>query len=266
MRVNQARKGLKDLESQAGQQKSKLSRLSEDTSRAWDWIQENQGKFEKHIFGPPIVECSVTDPRYVDLVEALFQPNNLLCFTVQTQNDFRKLSEELHQGLRLSEVNIRTMSGTLADFGPPVNADEMKRYGLEGWAVGYLNGPEPVMASLCYDVKLHLTGITLRDSTSEQYDLLANSPIQSWVSSKSTYRINRRREYGPGAVSTSVQQVRRARFWTDQPVDLRAKHELQENIEGWTEEVVSFKREFKEIQESVSRLQADIQEKMEEEV
>ena len=207
------------------------------------------------------MECSVKDPKYVDLIESLFQKNNFLCFTVQTNNDFQKLSDELHGRLKLSECNIKTMAGRLDEFRPPISPEETKRYGFEGWALDYITGPETVLASLCYDMRLHLTAVSLRDTTTQQYEALQNSPIESWVTSKSSYKIIRRREYGPSATSTSVRGVRKATIWTDQPVDLRAKRELQENIEGWGEEVKSYRRDFMEAQSEVSRLKDQIHEK-----
>ena len=250
-RINRAKEDLKGLESQVGQQNSKLAQVSRDTSQAWEWIQQHQNEFEKTIYGPPIVECAVIDPKYVDLIETLFQKNNLLSFTVQTDNDFKKLSDQLHGRLRLSEINIRTMKGRLDEFCPPVSLEEMKRHGFEGWALDYITGPEPVLASLCYDVKLHLTAVSISDTTSQQYELLQNSLIESWVTSKSSYKIIRRREYGPSATTTQVRDTKKATIWTDQPVDLRAKHELLDNIEGWGEEVLAHRRDFDEIQKVI---------------
>ena len=223
-------------------------------------MQQHQHEFEKTVYGPPIVECAVKDPRYVDLIETLFQKNNLLSFTVQTSNDFKKLSDKVHDHLHLSEVNIRTMAGRLDEFRPPVSPEEMKRYGFEGWALDYLTGPDPVLASLCYDVRLHLTAVSIRDTTSQQYELLQNSAIESWITSKSSYKIIRRREYGPGATSTSVRDVKKAAIWTDQPVDFRAKQELLDNIEGWVEERASYVAQLNEIQKVVEGLRDKLQE------
>ena len=263
-RITQAEKGLEDLESQAGQQNNKLAQVSRDTSKAWEWVQQHQNEFEKTVYGPPIVECAVTDARYVNLIEALFQKSNLLSFTVQTNNDFKKLSDKLHDHLRLSEVNIRTMTGRLEEFRPPVGLEAMKRYGFEGWALNYLTGPEPVLASLCYDVRLHLTAVSLQDTTSQQYELLQDSAIESWVTSKSSYKIIRRREYGPSATSTSVRDVKKATIWTDQPVDLRAKRDFLDNIKGWGEERASLTVEFNEAQKTVEELKDKMREVEEE--
>ena len=210
------------------------------------------------------MECTVTDPRYLDLIESLFQKSSFLGFTVQSNNDFQKLSDVVGSRLKLSECNIKTITGPLSDFRPPVSPEETKRYGFEGWALDYLTGPEPVIAGLCYDMRLHSTAVSLRDTTAQQYESLQNSPIENWVTSKSNYRIIRRREYGPSAMSTSVRGVRKATMWTNQPVDLQAKRELQENIEGWAEEVESLQKSYEETQNQVVRLRDQLRESNEE--
>ena len=243
-RIQQAQTDLAQLDSQAGRQISKLREVSHEASRLWAWVQQNQDRFEKPVFGPPIVECSIKDPKYVDLVESLFQSSSMTAFTVQTNGDFKKLSDQAHDRMHLSAINIRTQLAGLDVFRPPVSADQMTRFGFEGWALDYMNGPEPVLAMLCVELHIHEAGMALRDITSQQFELLQDSPIQSWVTSKSTYRISRRREYGPGATSTLVKDIRRASIWTDRPVNLTAKREMQENIQGWTEEVESIQAEI----------------------
>ena len=250
-RIKQAEDDLAQLDSQAGKQKSKLQNLSLHTYKLWEWVQQNQNHFEKPVFGPPVVECTIKDPKYVDHIESLFQKSTMISFTVQTSGDFKKLSDQAHDRMGLREINIRDMQVGLEPFRPPVSAEQMKQYGFEGWALDYLDGPEPVLAMLCGELHIHEAGVALRDTTPQQFGLLQNSPIQSWVTSKSTYRITRRRDYGPGATSTLVKNIRRGVVWTDQPVDLTAKRELQENIQGWTEEVASLKAEAQEDQNKI---------------
>ena len=256
--INQTKRELADLESQAGQQDKKLKSLSWDTWKAWDWVKTHQQEFERPVFGPPIVECSVTDPKYVDMIESIFQKNSFLTFTVQTKADFKKLQNQAHDQLRLSEINIREMAVGLDKFSPPVNKDELTRFGFQGWALDFIQGPEPVLAALCVDSRIHRTAVGLRDTSTQQFDQLQNSPIDSWVTSKSSYNITRRREYGPGATSTRVRDIRRASVWTDQPVDLTVKRELQERIDGWGEEVASFKAKNDDSQMEISRLREEI--------
>ena len=213
-----------------------------------------------------MVECSIKDPKWVDMIESLFQNNNLLTFTVQTKNDFKKLSDALHKGLHLSEINIRTVTYGLNEFRPPVARDELQRYGLEGWATDFIAGPEPVLAGLCGELRIQSTALGWRDTTPQQYDMLRNSPIENWVTSKSSYRIIRRREYGPGATSAQVRDVRKATVWTDQPVDIGAKRTLQENIEGWESEVHSFQKQNQDLQTKLLHMRDQIRDKESESV
>lgn len=244
-RIQQAENDLAQLDSQAGKQNSKLQQQSRDAHQLWQWVQKNQDQFEKRVFGPPIVECSIKDPKYVHQIESLFQKGTMTAFTVQTEGDFRKLSDQAHDRMHLTEVNIRNnLQVELDSFRAPVSPEQMERFGFGGWALDYLNGPEPVLAMLCGEIHVHEAGVALRDTTHQQFELLQASPVQSWVTSESTYKITRRREYGPGAVSTLVKDIRRAIIWTDQPVDLTAKRELQENIQGWSEEIASFQAEM----------------------
>ena len=242
--VDRARRDLENLESQAGRQYEKLYKNNRDTAKAWDWIQQHQDEFEKHVYGPPMLECSVKDSKYVDLVEATLGGNDFTAFTAQTKNDMRKLHQQLYNVLKLDRITIRSVLGTLNDFPPPVDREHLRRYGLEGWVLDHIVGPDAVLAMLCESSNLHKTGIAIQDTTPQQYDMLQSSPIPRWVTRKHFYRINRRREYGAGAFSTNVGEVRPAKFWTDQPVYATAKRDLQVKINEWVEETRTIRAEI----------------------
>ena len=255
--IRQAESELASLDSQAGQQMAKLKQISPETAQAWDWIQDNQALFEHRVYGPPILECSIKDPRYVDSIESLFQKNDFLTFTTQSRNDFRKLGECLYDRMRLAEINIRTSTAGLDQFRAPVSMEQLRGYGFEGWALDFIDGPEPVLAMLCGEVRLHQTAVTLRDVTERQYEALRDSPISNWVTSKASYQITRRREYGPGATSTRVRDIRRGRVWTDQPVDMSLKQELQANIDEWGREANELKRQADEVNDRLEGLRRE---------
>ena len=251
-KIQEAEVNLQNLESQAGKQTSKLNNLSRDSAKLYHWIQEHQDEFEKHVYGPPIVECSVRDTRYVDMIESLIQRGQMLSFTAQTRNDFAKLSRIAHSTLRLSEVNIKEMSFGMEKFPSPQD-EELKTYGFHGWARTYLNGPDPVIAMLCGEARLHDTAVSLQDTSPEVFQRLerSDSRIVNWVTKTTTYRISRRKEYGPGATSTSTRPVRRAQIWTEQPVDPSAKRETQQRILEMRAEIDGYQTEFNEIQETI---------------
>ncbi|KAL8784967.1 MAG: hypothetical protein Q9195_008833 [Heterodermia aff. obscurata] len=246
--VHNAQRDLQNLESQAGQRNKKLFTLAPDTFKAWEWLQKNQDKFERKIYGPPLVECSIKDPKWVNQIESLFSDSQFFLFTSQSREDFAKFTHIMHEELKLSNVNTRPMTGGLDEFRPPVSMEELRQYGLEGWALDCIDGPEPVLAMLAYELRLHATAISSRDSTPREYDEIQRSAIDNWVTSKNIYRIIRRREYGPSATSATVKPIRKAQKWTDQPVDMSAKQKLQEDIQGWTEEIASLDQQNRELQ------------------
>ncbi|KAJ9267116.1 hypothetical protein DTO212C5_6034 [Paecilomyces variotii] len=246
-RVRQAERQLKNLDSQAGQQEEKLKRLSPDSYRAYCWVLENQDKFEHEVFGPPIVTCSIKDPKYADAIESLFQRTDFSAFTTQSRNDFRTLQRALNMEMKLHDISIRTCSLSLSSLQPPFPADQLRRMGFDGWATDFLVGPEPVLAILSSENRLHQTPIGLRDISDEEFARMESSSISSWVAGKQSYQVVRRREYGPSATSTRVRQVRPARFWTNQPMDVSVKEQLQQRIQEWQGE----------IQEIEGRMQAD---------
>ncbi|KAL4870394.1 hypothetical protein BDV12DRAFT_165889 [Aspergillus spectabilis] len=229
-RLKQVEQQLRGLDSQAGRQEKKLQEASGDSYKAYRWLLNNQDKFEKEVFGPPIVTCSINDPRYADHVESLLQRTDFTAFTVQTRNDFRTLQRNLIGQLKLHDISIRTSSLSLDSLRSPLSTDELGNLGFQGWAKDFLSGPEPVLAVLCSENRLHQTPISLRDISDDTYATLERGSISSWVAGKQTYQIIRRREYGPGATSTRVRQVRPARVWTSQPVDVSTKGELEQTI------------------------------------
>lgn len=184
-----------------------------------------------------------------------------MLFSAQTKSDFAKLSDYAADVLHLQDVNIRTVPYGLDEFPSPLPTHDLQQFGLEGWAIDCIEGPETVMAMLAYELKLHATAVGSRDTTPQQYDMLQKSSIDNWVTSRSSYRIIRRREYGPSATSAQVRDIRRATIWTNQPVDMSAKRDLQENIQGWTEEAAGYEQKNRELQAELSGLRDQIRAK-----
>lgn len=242
---------LQRLDSQSGRQEEKLKQLSHDSYKAYQWIQANQDKFEKEVFGPPVVTCSVKDPKYADAIESLFQRNDFIAFTVQSRNDFRTLQRELNIGQKLHEISIKTSSVPLESFGPPRSEDEIRKLGFDGWAKDFINGPDPVIATLCSENRLNQTPIGRRNMTDEEFRRMEQGPVSSWVSGKQSYQVARRKEYGPSATSTRVRQVRPAKVWTSQPLDASAKQDLVQDIQV-------LKGEMRELQEKIDMERANL--------
>ncbi|KAJ5825307.1 hypothetical protein N7474_002445 [Penicillium riverlandense] len=254
--IKEAQRQLKNLDSVSGRQEAKLEKLSSDSYKAYQWILRNQDKFEKEVFGPPLVTCSVKDPKYADALESLFQRADFTVFTVQCRQDFRTLQQALTRDLELHDFSIKTCSMELSSFSSPFSDDELRQLGFDGWAKDYLSGPEPVLALFCSENRMHQTPISLRDISDEDFARLETGSLSSWVAGKRNYQVTRRREYGPDATSTRVRQIKPAQAWTSQPVDDSVRRGHQQNINMWNSELQEAKDTLESEKAAVAEVKA----------
>lgn len=265
--IEDANRELSHLDSQSGQQEAKLGRLSGDSLKAYRWVRQNQDKFEKEVFGPVAVTCSVTDPKYADAVESLLQRTDFMSFTAQSTTDFRTLQRALKDN-NFWDVSIRTCRESLDSITAPLPDHELKQLGFDGWAKDFLKGPEPVVASLCLENRFNQTPVASRDISEETFNRLQNGEvgkINSWVSGQSSYFVTRRQEYGAGAKSTRVRRVNPARVWTSQPVDISLKQQHQQRIQQCKEESEQVRAKLEEEKKAIAELKGKyerIQEEM----
>jgi predicted nucleic acid-binding Zn-ribbon protein len=245
---------LKSFDTQQGQQLNFMRKHFPEIAAGWDWVQEHQGDFEKEVFGPPMISCSVKDERYSDQVQSLLQSDDFTCFTAQTRADYKRLTDQLYRVMSLSVV-VRTCSHPLESFRSPLSPTEAAALGLDGFAVNYLEGPSPVLAMLCAEKRLHQSGVSLEDHNDSQYDQLVNNGrIGQWAAGKQSYTVRRRKEYGPQAMTTITKNIQPGRFWTSQPVDFQEKEDLNRQLEAKTSEKDVLKTEYRELQNKLESI------------
>lgn len=115
-----------------------LRSQSIDTFRAWEYYKSHRDDFEKEVFGPPILTCSVKEPKYADAVESLLNQTDKKALVCQTKNDYRRLVDACFgntnkgiRGMELADVTIKeyssTRSPTLSEQPPgPATAEEVR--------------------------------------------------------------------------------------------------------------------------------------------
>lgn len=131
----------------------------------------------------------------------------------------------------------------------------MQRFGLSGWALDFIDGPEPVLSMLCDSKALNKSAISAQDITPEQYDaILQHGKLSQFVAGKNIYSVSRRREYGPQAVSTTTKSVTRAMYWVDGPVDTAARESIQQQINSLVEEHAALKLEITPLKQKLAEL------------
>lgn len=228
---------------------AQLKHTHADAARGWEWLLENQDQFQKEVFGPPMLTCSITDKKYSDQIQSLLNQDDFICFICQTPSDHKKLSNQFYGQMGIA-VPIRTCSSDFASFQPAIPGDRLRELGLDAYAINYMEGPEPVLAMLCAEKKLHLSGVAQEDINNVQYEqLMAAERIPQWAAGKRVYRVARRREYGPSATSTSTRTIMPGRFWTDQPVDDSERAAIQRRMKEIQQEVNVLKEEGLEIRD-----------------
>lgn len=233
------------LDTREGQQLLALRKLDADAAKAWEWLQEHKDEFEKEVFGPPLLTCSVKDDRFSDHIQAMLQKRDLVCFTAQTKADQAKLSHQFIREMGLS-VSLRTFSGSMDEFKAPVRAED---FGFDGFAIDFLEGPPLLLAQLCSSTMLHKSGVSLKELTDAQYQKLdAQEYINCWASNRTLYRRTHRKEYGDAGKSTTSRDIQVAAFWKDQPVDSAERTELRESrlrVKNEMRELLDQKNELK---------------------
>ncbi|KAF4465110.1 structural maintenance of chromosome (SMC) [Fusarium albosuccineum] len=246
--IHQVNENIQSFETQQGQQLNFMKKFFPELATGWNWIQEHRDEFEKEVFGPPMISCSIKDERYLDQVQSLLQSDDFTCFTAQTKNDYKKLTDQLYRVQSLSVV-IRTCAQPFSAFQRPVSADDAADMGLDGFAIDFLDGPEPVLAMLCAEKRLHQSGVSLRDHDDAQYDRLVKSgKVNSWAAGKQSFTVRRRKEYGPQAMTAITKTIQRGRFWTSQPVDAQEKQELNKRLLELKGERETLKDEYRSCQ------------------
>ncbi|OAG04898.1 P-loop containing nucleoside triphosphate hydrolase protein [Paraphaeosphaeria sporulosa] len=236
------------LNSRSGQQDSILSNLSPDTHTAWTWLKANikSLSLKDKVYGPPIIECSVPDPKYADAVEAMLRLGDLTALTCTNKEDAQKVQNKLvgkkdAGGLGLHQVTIRTVPLPRSSYSHPLTSEELANFSFEGWISDYIEGPDAVLAMLCDNVKIHATAYSSRKMTTGQYNTLErNERLQKWIAGNQVYAVTRRREYGIS--STSINTFRKAKHFTGQPV-ATAEITLLENAIKELERDVTMRKE-----------------------
>jgi chromosome segregation ATPase len=259
--IQQATAELEALDSQQGQNLNKLRIASPDVAKVWEWVEKNQDKFQKQVYGPPLVECSVKDSRYVDHIESLLQKNDFTVITVQTVADSKTLIDQVTKVMKLRMINIRTMSTSLAQqiarSPPPIPREQLQDFGLDGYALDYINGPEPVLAMLVNAHQLHKAGVALREVDSNKFQVLIDKSLNLFVTGRLHCRTIRRAEYGAAGISTITKIIGPGRHWTEQPVDVSFKRDLQEKLRHWQEEFDAEKVKMETVNTEMEALKAE---------
>lgn len=237
------------LSSTSGQRNSLLSKQFPDTFRGWTWLKEHAStlSLKDKVYGPPIIECSVPDPKYANAIETLLARADLMAITCTNKEDAQAVQNKLvgkrdAGGLGLHQIAIRTIPKERAFYKSPLATDKLVELGFEGWVSDFIEGPDAVLAMLCEMAKIHRTAFMSRSMTDEHYRAVEHhnsknpsAQIQKWAAGSEVYQITGRSEYGIS--STNVRQLRKAQWFTGQPIATAEIQQVDESIRNIENEI-----------------------------
>ena len=263
--VAELRERRNNMQTQEGRQDSKLRKISEDTHNAWTWIQENRELFEKHVYGPPVVECSLKSQNLAAQIESVMQTGDFKIITAQTHKDFTLLQQKLNGEFGLSDITLRTCAETdLSRYRSPIAKEDLASYGLDSFILDHLEGPATVLAMLCNERFLHQAGLASGNLSNDMHIRLQGSEIKSYVSGGNVFQFRRRAEYANQGIA-GVRPIGTAQCWSDQPIDVGRRAAIERDIAEVAGDLSTIKDEHEkckaeitEINERTDGLQGEI--------
>ena len=251
---------IRNFDTTAGKLEQRFQKISTETLRAWKWIEKNQHMFEKPIQGPPGLVCNVPDSAMVPAIESFLQKSDLCIITAQNRADYGLLQAKLVNEQKLTGISLRVCTDdNLNRLPKPYSNEQLAEFGLDSYAIDYLEGPPIVLAMLCNEKKLHLAAIARGHVSAEQHERLKESRISSYYSQQTIHRFIRRFDLGPEQhAMSSSSSGKLLGIWTDQPVDQGRKAALQREVGELKGELDEIKNGLQQCAEGIERSRATI--------
>ncbi|KAH6596041.1 hypothetical protein BASA61_003584 [Batrachochytrium salamandrivorans] len=181
-----------------------LKRGDRDAYDATMWLQEHSHLFEKHVFEPICMEVNLKDIRYASIMESLIKPGHNTTFVTQCQKDYKRFCEEVITQ-RKWRVNVVYFDRTLASWTPEHPRHVIMDLGFDGYALDFIDGPEPILSALCQMAFLHTNPVALGKLPNM---VAAEKMLQVFIADNDIYSV--KRAYGHS--STRAKRVVNPRY------------------------------------------------------
>lgn len=223
-----------------------------------EWTE--QGRFEKKVHIPPVLTLKMkkTDQVFLKQFSKSINLRDLLSINCESRNDYDKLSRELldKQRLKLTIRDISKQVLKLAQIARPrVPEDQLKKEGFDGFLIDHLDGPEPVLASLCNRSFIHTIAIGSKIQAQSAQRLFESQisndkgqlPVQLYMDENFSYQLTKSR-YGAKNVQNTANRLAK-------PGDLTILTSESDIDHG---QISELEEELKELEENMERLIAEM--------
>lgn len=265
--LNHVLNKLSDLDNVREQRLQWLKRNDPDVFDAIIWLSNNRNKFKDYVYDPVYLEVSVKDLKYADFVEACFQKNTYMAFTFLNRDDyilFNRILVDSKEGcgreLRLHTTEFSNSNASELDMQKqPCTTSELKqKFGMDGYILDFLDGPSPVLNTLCHIANVHKIPVSIHEMSDACYRKLSqtvNSENQLifpiFISGKTHYTM-KRSKYGKKEVSTVTKLVTKAQRFTS-AVNIETK-ELSQQVKDLESIIKKNENSIQELKKSEERI------------
>ncbi|CAG8565994.1 6635_t:CDS:2 [Paraglomus occultum] len=230
--------------------RSKLVRERDpDMYTAAQWVQQNKAQFKCPVFLPVYMEIIIKEDRHIDLVEAVAGEELLKTFTCQTVEDYNLFMREVIDAQNLRVNVVWCGSQTLGEYRSLRPVQELRRYGVEGYLLDQVEGPEPVLTVLCAQADFHAVAYVPEEI---DHQLIVESVRSfgsfTYICGDTIYNV-RFSTYGQRLPLVTTCRWNRAVFLTD-------LEDIQKTREIWTK-LRSFRERIEHLSQILENLMAE---------
>ncbi|EPZ30853.1 Structural maintenance of chromosomes protein 5 domain-containing protein [Rozella allomycis CSF55] len=248
-RINNYSNSLREIN---GVERRKLKALGPNIERAYEWIKNNQNRFNKRVFGPLAVEIKIKDSKYVDQVESSLPRNTMCMFFTFTNEDYDMLNDELNDKMQLRVPIINSSRAKeIENYKPIISNEEMERLGFEKTFLDLIEANREVLRACCDRFSWHLIPVSLKNVKNEEIE--KNRKIVKYISNNALYEI-KRFKYDSSKFINSIKSIQKAKLFTNF-VDDKEIYDLEKKIKEAEERKKLNENRLKEILKEKEKLE-----------
>ncbi|KAJ3254867.1 Structural maintenance of chromosomes protein 5 [Boothiomyces macroporosus] len=211
-------------------QNQKVRILREANRHAYEalmWLRSNRDIFEGKVHEPLFLELSVKDKAFASAIEAAAGNNSLFTFVCENQKDYYLLRQKVMQEQRL-RINIAVPANDLDYYYRNSDHKTATKYGFDGVALDFVEGPDAVISYLCQTSSLHKYPVALNEFGDSDLKRIENSgQFSRFIAGSMITAI----KAAYGSQSVRVETMRPARFLSF-TVDQEVKHQLENRMDA----------------------------------
>ncbi|KAG9292682.1 hypothetical protein G9A89_008268 [Geosiphon pyriformis] len=196
-----------------------------ETFQAYRWIQSNKNLFQKEVF-LPWLEINIKDKRYIDIVEASLGFHAIRTFVCQTKEDYHTLTRTLCDEKKF-RINAACFDHKkMSDFIPPMDHQQLNRFGFQSYVLDQIEGPEPVLIYICQNNMSHRIPVATKDPDHKQIE--QSRIFNNYFVGDTSFQIKWSR-YGRQLAQTTTSRINPAHQLVD-TVDFEKKRQLERQL------------------------------------